>query len=190
MNKKIYIEAGANDGIFGSRSLKFYKNEEYQGILIEPEPTMFNICKSNRPLDWCYQAALVSFDYQMKEVPFFIHKEHSAMNGTKKFINETYKSQISVPARTLQSILDEKEIINVEYLFLDTEGFEIEVLKGIDFEKTIFKNIEIECHMADIQISPEEESEKFYEILKNKYVLTRIDKIKHDGNPKAIFNLK
>ena len=42
---------------------------------------------------------------------------------------------LQVPARTLTSILDEYEVTTIDFLSLDVEGYEINVLKGIDFEK-------------------------------------------------------
>lgn len=188
MNKKFYIEVGANDGIFQSRSLCFYGNPEYQGILIEPNPNVFLECKKNRPLDLCVQAALVPFDYKDDEVTLFIHDKYSAQNGVRKFSFEKYPSEIRVPARTLQSILEENKIYEIEYFFLDVEGFEIDVLKGINFDKIIFKNIEIECHMSGLGISPEEETERFNKILENKYNLININY--QEASPKAIFKYK
>ncbi len=40
-----------------------------------------------------------------------------------------------MPARTLTSILDQHLIQRIDLLSLDVEGFELDVLKGIDFDK-------------------------------------------------------
>jgi FkbM family methyltransferase len=42
---------------------------------------------------------------------------------------------ISVPVTTLTDILDTQDIKKIDFLSLDVEGFEIEVLRGLDLEK-------------------------------------------------------
>lgn len=89
-------------------------------------------------------------------------------------------------ARTLQSILDEHGVKEVEYLFLDVEGFEHQVLRGIDFSKTTFNHIEVESHYPFLQVSEEEDQKRFVDYLEpNGYTL--VDVIKGDGLPKLIF---
>jgi hypothetical protein len=51
-----------------------------------------------------------------------------------------------IPTRTLTSILDEVQPPEIDFLSLDVEGYEINVLKGIDFEKYKPKVIVVECH--------------------------------------------
>jgi hypothetical protein len=40
-----------------------------------------------------------------------------------------------VPARTLTAVLDSHGIRRVDFLSLDVEGYELEVLKGLDFDR-------------------------------------------------------
>jgi len=59
----------------------------------------------------------------------------------------TYSGNIvTVPARTLQSILDENNITIVDHMFLDTQGAEKSVIDGVDHTKTTIYNLEIELH--------------------------------------------
>ena len=50
------------------------------------------------------------------------------------------KSRWKVPVRRLSGILEERGIKHVDFVSLDVEGAEIEVLKGIDFSR-----VDIEC---------------------------------------------
>jgi FkbM family methyltransferase len=185
---KIYIEAGAHDGVFQSRSLQFKNNDEYFGILVEPHLETYRQCCVNREDKLCkvYNSALVAFDYKPSIINLALHSSYTAMNSIIKATSENYIKMVEVEARTLQSILDENNISDVEFMYLDAEGYETQILNGIDFKKTKFKNIEIECHYPFINLTMQEEIEAhilFFE--KNNYKLH--EKILGDGLPKLVF---
>jgi len=187
MNKKIYIEAGANDGIFQSRSLSLKNKEEYLGILIEPVPEVFYACKKNRPECLHYNCALVDFDYPHTNTQINIHHMYYAMATLIKSPTESYVGEIVVPARTLDSILEENNISAIDYFFLDVEGYELNVLKGINFNKRFFTSIEVECHYNLLKIDREYEIQSHVDYLKrHNYYLSTI--ITDNGHPKLIFN--
>lgn len=184
---KFYIEAGANDGLFQSRSLNFIHNYEYTGILIEPLPWLYKQCCINRPKNTLiYNCALVDFEYENNSIELHLHHMHSSMSAINKSIHETYNNSIQVPARTLESILEENNITHIDYLFLDVEGYEYNVINGINFNKRTFNNIEIECHYSLMNKSMDEEIKQHTEFLSNHYYnFTHIDY--SDGHPKLKF---
>lgn len=154
MNKKIYVEAGALDGICGSRSLNLADNQEYFGILIEPSPDSYASCKVNRKNENTniYNCALVPFSYKYDTIELHLSTIHPGMNTCElsdisNLITHTYTDKrIQIPARTLQSILDENNITVIDDMFLDVEGSEKNVIDGIDPKKTIINNLELELH--------------------------------------------
>ena len=154
MNKKVYVEAGALDGICGSRSIHFTDNSEYFGILVEPSPISYAECELNRKNKNTntYNCALVPFTYTHNTVEMFVSTVHPGMNtcslaDTVNLITHGYTGKkIQVPARTLQSILDENNITVIDNMFLDVEGSEKNVIDGISHDKTIIKNLELELH--------------------------------------------
>jgi len=56
---------------------------------------------------------------------------------------------VSVKARTLQSIIDESGFNKIDFLSLDVEGYELEVLKGIDLTKKQISFMLIEIYEKD-----------------------------------------
>jgi len=50
-------------------------------------------------------------------------------------VNNIEQYDLRVPAITLNTILNKHKLIKVDLLSLDVEGYEVEVLKGIDFDK-------------------------------------------------------
>ncbi|MCJ8281793.1 MAG: FkbM family methyltransferase [Rivularia sp. ALOHA_DT_140] len=52
---------------------------------------------------------------------------------------------VKVRARTLTSILDEANVKKIDFFSLDVEGFELNALKGLDFNKYQPEFMLIEC---------------------------------------------
>lgn len=145
---KVYIEAGANNGIFQSRSLGHVNDEEYFGILIEALPNVTEQCRRNRETKNCIviNSALVSFDYPDDTVEINLHRRHTAMASVRDLDKNEYPNKIRVKAATLTDILTNLKIDKVDAFYLDVEGYELEVLKGIDFSKISIDKIEVEAH--------------------------------------------
>lgn len=155
MKKKCYIEAGALDGIDGSRSIHLSNDPDWFGILVEPTPHKYAACVEHRSNEntRVYDCALVPQTYDKPVVRMMAGTLSESMNTssiscienlpTHNFNND---ASFEVQARTLQSILDENEISVIDYLFLDVEGAEADVINGINHEKTIIHNLELECH--------------------------------------------
>tara|TARA_Y100000385_G_scaffold154814_1_gene160539 strand:+ start:24259 stop:24834 length:576 start_codon:yes stop_codon:yes gene_type:complete len=145
---KVYIEAGANNGIFQSRSLGHVNDEEYFGILIEALPNVTEQCRRNRETKNCIviNSALVSFDYPDDTVEINLHRRHTAMASVRDLDKNEYPNKIRVKAATLTDILTNLKIDKVDAFYLDVEGYELEVLKGIDFSKISVDKIEVEAH--------------------------------------------
>jgi FkbM family methyltransferase len=186
-NKKIYIEAGANDGIFQSRSLHLQNNEAYHGILIEPIPLLYSHCIRHRSNTSVYNCALVDFDYTESDIPINIHNSFLAMCSILPHTSEVYSTTIKVPARTLDSILEENSISKIDSFYLDVEGYELNVLNGINFNKRLFKMIEVECHYNFLNIPEETEQSNIINLLQ-KYDYKLIDKNCQEGNTKLVFH--
>lgn len=73
--------------------------------------------------------------------PNSIMHEHPAYNGRLK--------KISVPTRTFESLMDELGITEIDYLKIDTEGLDLDILKSIDYNKFLIKLIKAETNYCD-----------------------------------------
>ena len=139
----IYIELGALDGIHWSNTKWLQDELGWNGILIEPSKNGYEACLRNRPNDKSFNCACVSSDFEGNVVvgDFSGHPMNS-INGTR--LNSS--SNVSVEARTLQSIIEECGYTAIDFISLDVEGYEFEVLKGLDFNKTKIKYMLIEVY--------------------------------------------
>ena len=143
-----FIEAGANNGIRQSNTLYFERYKSWHGLLIEPIPDLAIDCKKNRPKAIVEACALVSSDFNGSFVEMeycnlmsIVNSESSSIDIKKhiesgrRFLNENEQVYtIKVPAMTLSEVILKNKIQHVDLLSLDVEGFEAQVLSGINFE--------------------------------------------------------
>ena len=147
-NNGIFIEAGACDGILNSNTYLLEKEFSWSGLLVEPLNDYFIELKKNRNVN-CENYALYSNN--SKDAKFLMTdlNDLSTLKGfeTTDIHDENRKKnmEISVKTVTLAHLLDNLSFPNeIDFLSLDTEGSELEILKAFNFEKYIIKVICVE----------------------------------------------
>jgi|694.fasta_scaffold70210_5 FkbM family methyltransferase len=145
-----YIEAGANDGISQSYTYELEK-KGWKGILVEPSLASFNECIKNRSKDnHFFNCALVNSEELTEISGDFNGSLISSINAQryKGYNNNSDNRNIltKVKSFTLNYILDKLNIENIDLLSLDVEGYELEVLQGLNLEKYKPKYILIEVY--------------------------------------------
>ena len=144
-----FIEAGANNGLSQSNTYYFEQLRGWTGILVEGIPELYDRCVLERPKSKVFNCALVDSGFTDSHITMKYANLMSIVEGALKsktadenHIKRGQKAQqnlstyeIRVPARTLTSILDECKVEKIDLFSLDVEGFELNVLKGLDFNK-------------------------------------------------------
>lgn len=160
-----FIELGGNDGYTQSNTFFLEYQKNWKGILIEGIPDLARSCKYFRMNSQVFNCACVDFNYPNSHITMQYAGLMSIVNGAMKSpdldqqhikkglscqnISNPYS--IQVPTRTLQSIIDECSTHEIDFLSLDVEGFESNVLNGIDFNKNAPKYICVEArHFEDV----------------------------------------
>ena len=149
INKRngFFIELGANDGLKQSNTAFFEKEMGWNGILIEPSLEGYEKCKINRINSVCLNYACVSNDYKDDYVLGDFYNNH--LMGSVNGVRNNSKNLIKVNAITLEKILDEHCNTDIDFLSLDTEGYELNILKGLNLEKYRPKFMLIEVYKKD-----------------------------------------
>jgi FkbM family methyltransferase len=157
-----YVELGANDGKQFSNTYYYETNRGWRGVLIEPAPNKYLECVKNRSShNYVACAACVSFGYKeefvkmvycdLMSVPVNLESDidSAAAHAERgqQFLRPNERIfTFGAAAATLNSILIDAQAPNViDFLSLDVEGAEIEVLKGVDHGIFKFKYPLIEC---------------------------------------------
>lgn len=156
----LYVDIGAYDGITFSNTAFFEFERNWKGLLFEPIPEIFQRCKANRPNSISINAAVTDFNGYDKFIVADVVQDHLMLSGIKKNldprhidrINKTAKKEnkeIDVKTYKLSTVLNSFPIFNIDYLSIDTEGSEKDILNSIDFKKFHIKVISVENNYQD-----------------------------------------
>jgi FkbM family methyltransferase len=143
-----FIELGAHDGITLSNTLLLEKKYGWNGLCIEPNPELFEKLKVNRS---CNVSDGLAFSSEDVEINFSLGDLFGGITDhIDKYTNVKQSKQLLLKTTTLTKLL---ESVNapafIEYLSLDTEGTELEILKGINFSKYTFGFMNIEHNYVE-----------------------------------------
>lgn len=133
-----YIEIGAFDGVKLSNTY-FFECIGWTGLLVEPQPLQFEKLIVNRPNSLCENVCIST------------SKEDAVLNIVKEEAYETWSfiskkgenespdigfetSKINVKCKTINELIP-NEISSIDFISIDVEGMEMEVLKTLDIAK-------------------------------------------------------
>ena len=153
-NKKngVYVELGALDGSLYSNTKFFEDFLDWTGILIEPHPHNFELLKKNRPHNFLFNDVVSCIQGEVKYK--YLVNWHSAVSGIEttlpsQIIDKYFDSEnaymrslqqntIYLKPKTLTEIIKSTQISYIDFLSLDVEGHEYEVLLSWDFSIPIY----------------------------------------------------
>lgn len=157
------LDVGAN---IGQTALKMFQSQDRKGLMpnvyaFEPFPDTFEKLTNNISLNQlesrihCINKGLGA---QSGNLPMLKHNE--ANSGGYRIVNEANTATISVGVTTLDQFVLENKIKKVDFIKIDVEGFEFEVLKGMQTVLETHKPIVIfeydTQNLADLNINPQE----------------------------------
>lgn len=142
-----YIECGAYNGVDQSNTWYLEKSLNWKGILIEPSKKTFNELIINRgPKNFFENVALVSENYLKNNNKIYLIENnlYSKVSSKNNILNSK-----EVVATTLNNILKKHKIYKANFFSLDVEGYEKEVLEGLDLNIFHIDYILIETNYFD-----------------------------------------
>lgn len=150
-----YVEVGAFDGDLFSNT-KHFEDAGWMGICIEPDKTTFKKLQANRPSAICVNAACVA-EPGMGDVTFYRESKVvlSGLAPDEEKVKRIYEGEgqqfkgfrkTTVPSTTLNEVLHEHlpEGGTVDFVTIDTEGTELDVMRGFDLGQWVPRLVMLE----------------------------------------------
>jgi FkbM family methyltransferase len=143
----VFVECGANDGYTQSNTYFLSRYRRWTGLLIEPIPMLYELCRSFRPESRVVNCAVGAVDGGSVTMVYSdLMSTAVGTRGTREadlafasqnaeFVARDGLYEVTVPVRTLSSVLDDVGITRIDLFVLDVEGHELQVRAGVDFKR-------------------------------------------------------
>jgi FkbM family methyltransferase len=125
--KNILIDVGAHCG----ESFRPYEKAGWSTFAFEPDPVNRKRITVRSPLTKLSDFAVSDEDDQ--ELTLYISPESSGISSLAPF-HPSHQASVKVKTKTLATVCRTENISNVDFLKIDTEGFDLFVLKGFPFD--------------------------------------------------------
>jgi FkbM family methyltransferase len=169
----VFLDIGAHDGKTLSNTYFLEKTRNWRGICVEAQPVLFEDLNKNRS-STNLNCAISNYNGEIEFT--FVDGYANMLSGISDDYNDSHKNRITneverhggsinkiiVKARTLQDVLDEYNIYDIDFCSIDTEGSEFRIVQSIDFTKTNIKVFIIENNYQDTIIKDFLEKNGYY----------------------------
>jgi FkbM family methyltransferase len=133
------VEVGAFDGVTGSNTF-YFEQRGWRCVLIEANPDSANRCRALRPGSTVFPYAVVG-PSAAATVTFQVAEQDPQLSAVEisplkmRAVPDRLVSEVRVQAKTLDEILTEanlgdRDIDGLDFVTIDVEGHEFEVLQG------------------------------------------------------------
>lgn len=150
----VFLDIGANDGKTLSNSLLF-EEHGWTGVCVEPHPVMFEALRQNRGghlVNACIVDRDTTVNFLVVEGPAnmlsgiaeFIDASHMARIDRELAQYGGHKRLVSIEALSPATLCQRFGIKQVDYLSIDTEGCDLNILKSFDFDQVPVRVIGVE----------------------------------------------
>ncbi len=144
-----FVEVGANEPRLRSQTFHL-EQAGWAGVLIEPQPELAHRLRNERSAR-VFACACSSPDNAGRALPLHVAGPLSSLDRSGMAPSAVPERVIEVPVRTLDGILEEAGApAGFDFLSIDVEGHELDVLRGFDLARWRPRLILLEDHVADL----------------------------------------
>jgi FkbM family methyltransferase len=143
-----YVDIGAGPPVYDNVSFAFYL-AGWRGICVEPNPALAALGRAVRPHDYLYEGLCGAAE---GEATLYLQREFHGLSTTIAAHAETAEKEVkrsaetlALPMTTLAALCNRRAPARYEFLKIDVEGAEADVLHGADFTQHRPKVIVVEA---------------------------------------------
>jgi FkbM family methyltransferase len=133
----VYVDVGAHEPVHFNNTYLFYLNG-WRGVNIEPNSSLCNKFNTIRPEDrnincgvWSSQGERLFYEMYPSNQSTFVESMSEAAKNDGAYLVK----KVQLPIRTLNDILSQAGMEEIDFLTIDVQGAETEVLAGFDINK-------------------------------------------------------
>ncbi len=145
----VFVDIGANHPIEKNQTW-FLESKGWNGLLVEPNPALCELLRSERRRSKVIQAAVCGPGDE-GEAELHLAVAHTKSSLRPEWDHELTGQKVRVPALTLDSLLKQADLKGIDFLSIDVEGMELEALRGLDLGRAQPGLILLEDHFYDFQ---------------------------------------
>lgn len=139
VERPTYLDLGAHHPTYLSNTYRFYRKGG-RGVCVEPDPILFSPLREARPGDVCLNVGVGASDAGAAD--FYVMSSRT-LNTFSRHEAERYQSYgthrieevVKVPLMSVNTILEKHFALCPDFVSLDVEGLDFEILKSFDFSK-------------------------------------------------------
>ncbi len=160
----VFLDIGANDGVTLSNTFFFEKELAWKGICFEPLLVAFNklqAARSSININACasnedkidYFLSITGYGEMLSGLKSNYDERHlQRIEDTIKEFGGS-KNEIEVQCFDINKILKQHHFTQIDFISIDTEGNELEILKAIDFSQIHVKAITVENNYKSTEMA-------------------------------------
>ncbi len=143
-----YVDVGGGHPVYDNVSFAFYLSG-WRGVVVEPNPALADLTRAVRPRDIIYEGLCGA---AAGEATLYLQREFHGLSTTvaehasaaEKEVNRQSEA-VTLPMTTLAALCEQHAPATFEFLKVDVEGAEADVLRGADFSRFRPKVIVVEA---------------------------------------------
>ena len=131
----LFVEVGANDPVAGSQTWLLEQNG-WRGVLVEPQSALCEKLRRQRKNSQVFQVACSGPGAEGEmDLRLAASDGASTLQPQRDTHGTDFIGTERVKVTTLDKVLAAAGVKKIDFMSLDVEGHEIEVMRGLDFEK-------------------------------------------------------
>lgn len=140
IEKPSYLDIGAHHPYYLSNTAFFY-SKNCKGVSVEPDPALFKVIKKERPRETSLNVGVglssgESADFYIMNIPTLNTFSKSEAERYAAYPGKSIARVVKLPLLTVNEIIEKNfEKSGPNFVSIDVEGMDLDIVKSFDFKK-------------------------------------------------------